>query len=499
MRIALHTRIHAPPARDRTYEHGRPAMNIVDAHHHVWDLAVRDQPWIAGAPMAPIRRSFGVDDLRPSAHAAGVTATVLVQTVTVAAETPEMLALAAADPLVAGVVGWTDLTSPEISGELARLAAGPGGRHLVGIRHQVQGEPDPDWLRRPDVIRGLRAVAAAGLCYDLVVLPHQIAAATYAATEVPGLTLILDHAGKPPIGSGELDAWRAAIGAFAARPNTACKLSGLVTEAPAGARARRVLAGRRRHLRGVRPAARYVRLGLAGLPAGARLRRRGRASGIAGRQPVGRGTERGVQLHRGPAVRDRRTSAGTRDGRTTSIRRQAVALTDEAITKIKEMITSGRLRPGEKLPREADLAAELGLSRNSLREAVKALSMINVLDVRQGDGTYATSLSPSLLLEALSFIVDFHRDDTVLEFLEVRRILEPAATALAALRMSAEDKEGARRDTRIRRRELADRGFRRLRPRIPPQDRARRGQLRARLAGRQHVACPRGEPGSGAA
>jgi GntR family transcriptional repressor for pyruvate dehydrogenase complex len=117
-----------------------------------------------------------------------------------------------------------------------------------------------------------------------------------------------------------------------------------------------------------------------------------------------------------------------------------VALTDEAIDKIKQMIISGRVRPGEKLPREADLAADLGLSRNSLREAVKALSLINVLDVRQGDGTYATSLAPSLLLEALSFIVDFHRDDTVLDFLEVRRILEPAATALAATRMSQEDR-----------------------------------------------------------
>ncbi len=117
-----------------------------------------------------------------------------------------------------------------------------------------------------------------------------------------------------------------------------------------------------------------------------------------------------------------------------------MALTDEAIDKIKQMITSGRVRPGEKLPREADLAAELGLSRNSLREAVKALSLINVLDVRQGDGTYATSLAPSLLLEALSFIVDFHRDDTVLEFLEVRRILAPAATALAAIRMPDDER-----------------------------------------------------------
>lgn len=118
-----------------------------------------------------------------------------------------------------------------------------------------------------------------------------------------------------------------------------------------------------------------------------------------------------------------------------------MALTDEAIEKIKHMIISGRIRPGEKLPREADLAAELGLSRNSLREAVKALSLINVLDVRQGDGTYATSLEPSLLLEALSFIVDFHRDDTVLEFLQVRRILEPAATAMAALAMGDGDRD----------------------------------------------------------
>ena len=113
-----------------------------------------------------------------------------------------------------------------------------------------------------------------------------------------------------------------------------------------------------------------------------------------------------------------------------------MAVTDEAIGKIKAMITSGALRAGDRLPREADLAAELGLSRSSLREAVKALSLVNILDVRRGDGTYVTSLEPRLLLEALSFIVDFHHDDTVLEFLQVRRILEPAATAMAAERIS---------------------------------------------------------------
>src|SRR6266540_7189718 len=116
----------------------------------------------------------------------------------------------------------------------------------------------------------------------------------------------------------------------------------------------------------------------------------------------------------------------------------SVAVTDEAIVRIKEMIVSGELKPGDRLPREADLADRLGLSRNSLREAVKALSLIRVLDVRQGDGTYVTSLEPNLLLDAMSFVVDFHRDDTVLEFLEVRRILEPAATAMAAAAMPDE-------------------------------------------------------------
>ncbi|WP_457031014.1 FadR/GntR family transcriptional regulator [Kitasatospora sp. P5_F3] len=114
-------------------------------------------------------------------------------------------------------------------------------------------------------------------------------------------------------------------------------------------------------------------------------------------------------------------------------------VTDEAIDKIKAMIVSGELRPGARLPKEADLAERLGLSRSSLREAVKALSLIRVLDVRQGDGTYVTSLEPELLLDALGFVVDFHQDNTVLDFLEVRRILEPAATAMAASLMSDED------------------------------------------------------------
>ncbi|WP_299038467.1 FadR/GntR family transcriptional regulator [uncultured Pseudokineococcus sp.] len=119
-----------------------------------------------------------------------------------------------------------------------------------------------------------------------------------------------------------------------------------------------------------------------------------------------------------------------------------MALTDEAIDKIKQMIITGQVQPGERLPREAELGTMLGLSRNSLREAVRALSLINVLDVRQGDGTYVTSLAPGLLFEAMAFVVDVQHDASVVDFLEVRRILEPVATAMATRRMSDEDLEG---------------------------------------------------------
>ncbi|WP_214406820.1 FadR/GntR family transcriptional regulator [Pseudonocardia lacus] len=116
-----------------------------------------------------------------------------------------------------------------------------------------------------------------------------------------------------------------------------------------------------------------------------------------------------------------------------------MAVTDEAILKIKAMILSGELGPGDRLPPEKELSEALGLSRSSLREAVKALAIIRILDVRRGDGTYVTSLTPSLLLDAMSFVVDIHRDDSVLELFEVRRILEPAAVALATPRLGAAD------------------------------------------------------------
>lgn len=196
---------------------------MIDAHHHLWDPARRDYPWLAG--LDPIRHKYTVDDLRRVSDA---DATVLVQTLPSAGETGEFLATAAAAGPVAGVVGWVDLTAPDVAG---RLAALDHRELLVGIRHQVENEPDPEWLLRADVRRGLTAVAEAGLTYDLLVNPGQYAAAATAADRLPDAPFVLDHAGKPPIASGEIAGWARAITEIARRPNVFCKLSGLVTEA----------------------------------------------------------------------------------------------------------------------------------------------------------------------------------------------------------------------------------------------------------------------------
>jgi len=204
----------------------------VDAHHHMWDLAVRDQPWTAEPGLAEtLHRTFTLDDLKPLTAAAGIEASVLVQTITVAEETPEFLVLAEASPLVRAVTGWTDLTEPGIADALQSLKESPGGRWLKGIRHQVQGEPDPEWLIRDDVLRGLKAVGEAGLVYELLTLPNQLPAAVKAVAALPGTSFVLDHCSKPPITTGELEPWATRLRALASRPNVTCKLSGLVTEA----------------------------------------------------------------------------------------------------------------------------------------------------------------------------------------------------------------------------------------------------------------------------
>jgi L-fuconolactonase len=199
---------------------------IVDAHHHLWDPARRTYGWLAG--LTAIDRPYTLDDLRAVTPA---DRTVLVQTVPAVEETEEFLAVAASSSLVAGVVGWVDLCAPDVAERLAALRAGPGGDALAGIRHQAQDEADPGWLVRADVVRGIEAVAAAGLTYDILVQPPQHGAALALADAVPGARLVLDHAGKPPIATGDREPWARFLTAIAARPNVYCKLSGLVTEA----------------------------------------------------------------------------------------------------------------------------------------------------------------------------------------------------------------------------------------------------------------------------
>ncbi len=206
-------------------------MSRVDAHHHIWDLSVREQTWMVGPELDPIRRNFSIDDLAPQAAAAGVTATVLVQTVGLVDETVEFLEVAASNDLVAGVVGWVDLTDPDVASTLAGLLERPDGMYLKGIRHQVHDEPDANWLLRPDVQRGLSAVADAGLVYDLLTKPPHLAAAIETARAVPNLTLVVDHISKPVIGAPR-DPWATDLRTLAALPNVTCKLSGMVTEAP---------------------------------------------------------------------------------------------------------------------------------------------------------------------------------------------------------------------------------------------------------------------------
>ena len=204
---------------------------IIDAHHHLWDPADRPYPWMDDS-VAPIRRRFDVDDLRAATRSTDVTRTIVVQAVHDPGETAWLLEQP--EP-VAGVVGWVDLTAPDVVDRIAALIAGSGGdrpasTRLVGIRHQAHDEPDPDWLARPEVVRGVRAVAAAGLVFDVLVRAREHRAALALLDAVPEGSFVLDHAGKPDIAGGD-PGWVSRIDDFAARPNVACKVSGLFTEA----------------------------------------------------------------------------------------------------------------------------------------------------------------------------------------------------------------------------------------------------------------------------
>jgi L-fuconolactonase len=207
-------------------------MMIIDAHHHVWDPGTRQHNWLADLPA--LQRRFGLDDFAEVSEAEQTGASVLVQVLADTGETEEFLALAGGGNVVAAVVGWADLAGHDVATEIARLRGLPGGDRLAGIRHLVQDEPDAGWLDRPAVRRGLRAVGAAGLCYDLLIHPGQLPAALRVTGDLDDVRFVLDHGGKPAIGAGLVEPWARQVAELAGRPNVTCKLSGLVTEAGPG-------------------------------------------------------------------------------------------------------------------------------------------------------------------------------------------------------------------------------------------------------------------------
>ncbi len=204
---------------------------IVDAHHHFWDPNRAAYPWMTDE-LAKIRRPFGPADLEPQLKHCGVERSIVVQARADLDETRELLATAALTDFLAGVVGWIDLTDGRATDTIAELKALPGGSKLVGIRHQVHDEPDPTWLLRGDVQRGLAAVGAAGLAYDLLVRTRELPAALETARRFPDLRFVIDHIGKPPIRDGrETAGWAQAMAPFSDLVHVSCKLSGMVTEA----------------------------------------------------------------------------------------------------------------------------------------------------------------------------------------------------------------------------------------------------------------------------
>jgi L-fuconolactonase len=203
----------------------------IDSHHHLWDPTRASYPWLTD-DLAVINHTFTAHDLRAVTEVNGIDATVLVQTSSSVDETIEFLQTEAP---VAGVIGWVDLTAPDVADVIAQLMHGPNGHRLVGIRHQTHDEADAGWLDRVDVRRGIEAVAAASLVFDLLVRTRELPAATRLVAALPQCQFVLDHLAKPPLteaaDSSAMAVWSAALRSLAKHSNVAAKVSGLATEA----------------------------------------------------------------------------------------------------------------------------------------------------------------------------------------------------------------------------------------------------------------------------
>jgi L-fuconolactonase len=205
---------------------------IVDAHQHFWTYGTYQTSWMEAPPYAgdpafqPLRRSFQPDDLIPELKAAGVHYTVTIEAADGLTENEALLANARARDWIAGVVGWAPLAHP--SDVERALDTSAGETALVGIRHLINVEPDPDWIIRPDVLTGLQVLAERGLAFDYVgIMPRHLEHVPLVARQVPDLRIVVDHLGKPPIAAGEFEPWMSLLARAARMPNVFAKVSGL--------------------------------------------------------------------------------------------------------------------------------------------------------------------------------------------------------------------------------------------------------------------------------
>ena len=197
----------------------------IDAHLHLWDLAAGDYAWL-GPQHGALFASFTADAARAELAAAGIDAAVLVQAEDSVRDTEYLLDTAARHPWVAGVVGWVQLDDPAAAER--QLDRWQGNNALCGIRHLVHNDPRDGFLALPTVRRSLALVAERGLAFDVPdAWPRHLDAVAALAGDLPGLTVVVDHLGKPPRGSAEFPAWRTALARVAARDNTVAKVSGL--------------------------------------------------------------------------------------------------------------------------------------------------------------------------------------------------------------------------------------------------------------------------------
>ncbi len=203
----------------------------IDSHHHVWDLSVREQGWMVGEALNPIKKNFSINDLRQAITGCGIEKTVVVQTVINYDETPELLELAENDDLVAGVVGFLKIDSSDAISYLDKYESMRGFKHLVGIRDIAHDYEDIGYLAKPEVVKNVQELGRRGLVYDLLTKTPHMQAAIDLVKQSPNTQFVLDHISKPYMAKGEMQPWADKLRELAGFENVVIKVSGLFTEA----------------------------------------------------------------------------------------------------------------------------------------------------------------------------------------------------------------------------------------------------------------------------